>query len=47
MTETQLRQKYIEGLLAIEGKCADGSTAVSGSDTIVSGATYTLFYIAG
>ena len=24
MTETQLRRKYIEGLLAIEGKCAEG-----------------------
>ena len=24
MTETQLRQKYIRGLLAIEGKCAEG-----------------------
>ena len=24
MTETQLRQKYIQGLLAIEGKCAEG-----------------------
>ena len=77
MTETQLRQKYIQGLLALEGKCAegganhsallavyntldplprgvvateagvyavslDGSTAVSGGDEIVSGATYTI-----
>lgn len=25
MTETQLRQKYIDGLLALEGKCAEGS----------------------
>ena len=24
MTETQLRRKYINGLLAIEGKCAEG-----------------------
>lgn len=24
MTETQLRQKYINGLLALEGKCAEG-----------------------
>ena len=24
MTETQLRRKYIEGLLALEGKCAEG-----------------------
>ena len=24
MTETQLRQKYIQGLLALEGKCAEG-----------------------
>ncbi len=24
MTETQLRKKYIQGLLAIEGKCAEG-----------------------
>ena len=24
MTETQLRRKYIQGLLAIEGKCAEG-----------------------
>ena len=24
MTETQLRQKYIKGLLALEGKCAEG-----------------------
>ena len=25
MTETQLRRKYINGLLALEGKCAEGS----------------------
>ena len=25
MTETQLRRKYIQGLLALEGKCAEGS----------------------
>ncbi len=24
MTETQLRQKYIQGLLDLEGKCAEG-----------------------
>lgn len=24
MTETQLRQKYIDGLLDLEGKCAEG-----------------------
>ena len=35
MTETQLRQKYIQGLLALEGKCAEGGT------------TYTLFNIYG
>ena len=39
MTETQLRQKYTQGLLALEGKCAEGG---SNSETfsVVSGTTW-------